>query len=234
MASPSETAKEAIRILRQIKVSFSDGTQKSGSGFIGPESNMVITCAHVVSEPGKTVSRVSINDKPADIETIHKGIDLAILSTDEPRTAELEKSTSLELGDQLMFSGFPTGVLGPSLFSGVLSAHGENLAKYPRCRLFQINGMINLGNSGGPVLRVGSQAVVGVITAKYVPLLQEIDKLRDILRNIPQFPSEVGIGKVDFSKFVNLTTRALLSVSGSLCLVQVGIGYAIPIDMLKL
>ena len=130
-----------------------------------------------------------------------------------------------------MFAGFPTGVLGPSLFSGILSAHGENLAQYPRCRLLQINGMINLGNSGGPVLKVGDQAVVGVITAKYVPLLQEIDKLRDILRSIPQFPSEVGIGQVDFSKFVNLTTRALLSVSGSLRMVQVGIGYAIPIDL---
>ena len=233
MTSPSDTARQAIRILRRVETIFSDGTQKTGSGFVGPEPNMVITCAHVVSEPGKAVSRVSVNGRPASIRAIHENIDLAVLAADEQETAQLEKSESLQPGDQLMFSGFPTGVLAPSLFSGTLSAHGENLAQYPRCRLLQINGMINLGNSGGPVFRVGSQAVIGVITAKYVPLLQEIDKLRDILRNIPQFPSEVGIGQVDFSRFVNLTTRALLSISGSLRLVQVGIGYAIPVDLLN-
>lgn len=234
MTAPSDTAKEAIRILRRVDASFTDGTQKTGSGFVGPEPNVVITCAHVVNEPGKTVSQVSVDGRPARIVSIHRDIDLALISGDEEETSRLEESTSLQLGEQLMFSGFPTGVLGPSLFSGVLSAHGENLAKHPRCRLLQINGMINLGNSGGPVLRVGSQAVVGVITAKYVPLLQEIDNLRDILRRIPQFPTEVGIGQVDFSRFVNLTTRALLSISGSLRLVQVGIGYAIPVDLLSL
>jgi S1-C subfamily serine protease len=191
----------------------------------------VVTCAHVVSELGKTVSRVSVGGKAASIQSLHQEIDLAVLSTDDTETCQLEDSASLQLGEQLVFSGLPTGVLGPSVFSGILSAHGENLAKYPRCRLLQINGMINLGNSGGPVLKAGTQAVVGVVTAKYVPLLQEIDKLRDILRQIPQFPTEVGIGQVNFSGFVNLTTRALLSISGSLRLVQVGIGYAIPIDL---
>ncbi len=233
MVSPSDTAKEAIRVLRRVETTFLDGTQKTGSGFVGPEPDTIITCAHVVSEPGKAISRVSMNGNPAGIRAIHENIDLAILSADEQETVQLEKSDLLQLGDQLMFSGFPTGVLGPSLFSGTLSAHGENLAQYPRCRLLQINGMINLGNSGGPVFRVGSKSVVGVVTAKYVPLLQEIDKLRDILRGIPQFPSEVGIGQVDFAKFVNLTTRALLSISGSLRLVQIGIGYAIPVDLLS-
>ena len=68
--------------------------------------------------------------------------------------------------------------------------------------------MINVGNSGGPVLSENG-GVVGIVTAKSVPLLQEIDHLRDILRTIPQFPSEVGIGTIDISQFVNLTTQAL-------------------------
>lgn len=70
------------------------------------------------------------------------------------------------------------------------------------------------------------------MTAKFVPLLREIDNLRDILRNIPQFPSEVGVGQIDFSKFVNLTVSALRSISGSLRLVQVGTGYAVPINLM--
>ncbi len=92
--------------------------------------------------------------------------------------------------------------------------------------------MINSGNSGGPVFRAGDTLVVGVVTAKFMPLLREIDNLRDILRNIPQFSSEMGVGQIDFSRFVNLTVSVLRSISGSLRLVQVGTGYAVPMNLM--
>lgn len=231
MPTPTDTAKEAIRILRYIECSFPDGTNKFGSGFLGPKPGFVFTAAHVVRDNGTNASAIKVNGNKATIKSIREDIDVAVLATAEKDVSTFGTTQSLQLGDSLMFAGHPTGVTGPSLFSGVLSAQGTNLIRSPKCRLLQINGMINSGNSGGPVLAVGSLEIIGAITAKYVPLLLEIDKLRDILRSIPQFPSEVGIGKVDFSKFVNLMIQALLSVSGSLRLVQVGIGYAIPIDL---
>jgi len=231
MSSAPETAKEALRILRPVETTFNDNSKRPGSGFVGPEPGMVITAAHVVHERGKVARQITVQGAAAQIQSLHEDIDLAILSANETETSELGDSRILEIGDQIMFAGYPAGVLGPSLFSGIISAHGEGLIQHPACRVLQINGMINLGNSGGPVLPVGSRKVVGVITAKFVPLVREIDKLRDILRQIPQFPSAVGIGVVDFSKFVNLTMRALLTVSGSLRLIQVGIGYAVPIDL---
>jgi S1-C subfamily serine protease len=227
----SDTAKEAIRVLRYIEASFQGSSNKTGSGFVSPKPDLVFTSAHVVRESGTNASTVKVNGSRATIQSIHEDIDIAVLSTSEKETASLGSSQTLQLGDQLMFAGFPMGVSGPSLFSGILSSDGNNLIRYPKCRLLQINGMINSGNSGGPVFKAGSLEVIGIVTAKYVPLLLEIDKLREILRSIPQFPSEVGIGKIDFSKFVNLMIQALISVSGSLRLVQVGIGYAVPIDL---
>ena len=200
-SSAIDSAQESLRILRRIHCHFTDGTQKSGSGFCGPEPGIVLTCAHVVAEPGKNIQKVLVNGEVASLESLHRDIDLAVLSCGETEICQVDDSLHVQVGEQLVFSGFPTGVLGPSVFSGILSAHGNNLCKFPRCRLLQINGMINLGNSGGPVLRAGSVSVVGVITAKYVPLLQEIDKLRDILSTMPQFPSEVGLGKIDFATF---------------------------------
>jgi len=132
----------------------------------------------------------------------------------------------------LVFAGLPVGVTGPSVFFGILSARGKGLITQPKCELLQINGMINLGNSGGPVFKSGSKSVIGVVTAKFVPLLREIDKLNEILKSIPQFPSEVAVGQIDFSKFVNLMIQALRSISGSLRLVQVGTGYAVPTNLL--
>ena len=104
--------------------------------------------------------------------------------------------------------------------------------KCQREHLIQINGMINAGNSGGPLLNSHGE-VIGVITAKFVPLLVEVDKLLEILKQIPQFPSEVVIGQIDFSKFVNLMIQALSTISGSLRLVQVGTGYAVPTKLLE-
>jgi len=232
MVTTSDTAKELIRILKKIDVEFSDGIKKFGSGFLSEKSGEVITCAHVVSEIGKSIKSIKVNNADATIKKILPDYDLAILQSSEKDISQFSNSNSLNLGDNLMFSGFPIGVLGPSIFSGTLSAYGDNLIKFPKCKLIQINGMINLGNSGGPVIKADTLEIVGVITAKYVPLLQEIDNLRDILRSIPQFPSSVGIAQIDFSKFVNLVMKALLSISGSLRLVQVGIGYAIPIEFI--
>lgn len=231
MTAGPETAGEALRILRKIDVKFADGSAKTGSGFVGSIAGTAFTCAHVVLEAGTHPKEIRVNGQQARILKVCPDIDLACLEVSDTEISTFSLSSQIALGDQVMFSGFPTGVLGPSLFTGILSAHGPNLLPSPKCRLMQINGMINLGNSGGPLFRVGSLEVIGVITAKFVPLLQEIDNLRDILRTIPQFPSEVGIGRIDFSKFVNLVMRALLSVSGSLRLVQVGIGYAVPIDL---
>lgn len=231
MAEGSKTAAEALRILRQIESAFPDNTSLTGSGFVGTQAGTVITCAHVVTNPAPAKS-IKVSGKPASLLLLDTNVDLAVLSTNDTETSTFGKSVSIEIGNQLMFSGYPTGVASASVFGGILSSAGENLLKAPRCRLLQINGMINSGNSGGPVFELGGTKVVGVITAKHVPLLQEIDKLREILRSIPQLPSEVGIGKVDFSKFVNLMLQALLTVSGSLRLVQVGTGYAVPIEFL--
>jgi len=61
MIGSTETAEEALRILRSIEVEFSNGKQKTGSGFVGNKSGLVITCAHVVSEPNAHLTRVRID-----------------------------------------------------------------------------------------------------------------------------------------------------------------------------
>lgn len=227
----SETAKEALRILRSVSSEFSNRARKTGSGFVGPEPNTVLTCAHVVQEQGKNPTWLTVSGKPAQIREVRRELDLAVLTTDDNEVCRMGQVADLEIGDPLMFAGYPTGVTGPSVFSGTLSAKGTGLIKNPQCYLLQLNGMINHGNSGGPVLKVGTNAVVAAVTAKYVPLLVEVQKVRDIVTGIPQFPSGTIISGIDFSKFVNLTIQAFAAISGSLLLVQVGTGYAVPLEL---
>ncbi len=132
-----------------------------------------------------------------------------------------------QVGEQLISAGSPRGVSVPSVFPAMVSAIGTRLVTFPRCELIQVAGMINNGNSGGPLLNSASE-VVGVITAKYVPLLAEVDKLASGLEQIPQFPSDVAIGSIDFGQFVNLTVRSMWQLAAVLRLVQVGTGWAVP------
>ena len=226
------SADEAARILRKIRCIFPDGKQQFGSGFVGDKPNEIITCAHVISHDGQLPEKVFVNDDEGEIKEKLDDIDIAILASNESEVSRIEYSYGPSLGEEILFSGFPAGVKYPSVFSGIVSCIGTSLLSFPTCELIQINGMINAGNSGGPLLNNNAE-VIGVITAKFVPLLVEVDRLLKILKQIPQFPSEIGIGKIDFSKFVNLMIQALSTISGSLRLVQVGTGYAVPTKLLK-
>lgn len=232
MVDARDTAREAIKILRQVRSTFGNNRVLTGSAFLANKPGYAITCAHVVSDGNERALSIRVGDKNASIAALHPKLDLAVLRVAETETSTYGNSRQLDLGTSLMFAGYPTGLTGASVFSGMLSAQGANLLRSPKCRLLQVNGMINAGNSGGPLLVAGTNAVVGVITAKHVPLLTEVDKLLGILKSMPQFPSEVGIGKIDFASFVNHTMQSFAVIAGSLRLVQVGTGYAVPIDLL--
>lgn len=222
-----------MRIVRTLDVHFPTGPSKAGSAFLAPAHGRLITCAHVViNDQGEKATRVVVSRTngakyEANVVTVDQPHDLASLETsesDEARRAQLELP---EVGEQVVFAGSPQGVTRASLFPGMVSAVGAGLLSSPGCDLIQIGGMINNGNSGGPLLNsVG--AVLGVITAKYVPLLREVDKLTRDLANIPQFPRDVVIGEIDFSAFVNLTIKSMWQLGAVLRLVQVGTGWAVP------
>jgi S1-C subfamily serine protease len=164
----------------------------------------------------------------ARISNVDREHDLAWLETDDPAEPPTISVGLLHVGQQMIFAGRPQGVKRISVFPGMVSAVGTDLVNRPRCQLIQIAGMINNGNSGGPLVDVDSRAVVGIVTAKYVPLLMQIDKLTRALGEIPQFPSSVALGGIDFARFVNLTINSMWQIAAVLRLVQVGTGWAVP------
>ena len=226
-------SKEAMRIVRTLELQFPSGPNKTGSAFLAPASGRLLTCAHVVlNDQGERASRVWVSMPggsryESTVEKVHEGNDLASLKTSEADAPPVAAATMPEVGEQVVFAGLPQGLAKASVFPGIVSATGTGLLRRPRCELVQIAGMINNGNSGGPVLNEVGE-LVGVVTAKYVPLLQAIERLTRDLAAIPQFPREVIIGSVDFSKFVNVTIKSMWQLAAVLRLVQVGTGWAVP------
>jgi len=230
-AIPAATV--ALRIVRKIEVRFANGSTKSGTAFLAPARGRLLTCAHVVDdeEDGPALEvRVTAqngNSYTTRILDLDKSVDLASLEAKESGSHPSGQSALPQVGEDVIFAGLPQGVRTASVFPGMVSAVGAQLIPFPRCEMIQIAGMINNGNSGGPLVNYKGE-ILGVITAKYVPLLQQIDKLRLELESIPQFPREVGLGKIDFAAFVNMTIKSMWQLAAVLRLVQVGTGWAVP------
>lgn len=226
-------ANEAMRIVRSLEVHFGSGPSKTGSAFLAPVAGTLLTCAHVVlNDQGQRADRVVVKAPTGEryetkVAAVEGSVDLACVEANENTEPTAIRLEMPEVGEQVIFAGSPQGVSRSSVFPGMVSAVGQGLTSFPRCDLIQLAGMINNGNSGGPLLDANG-AVLGVVTAKYVPLLREIDSLRQDLEKIPQFPRDVAIGQIDFSAFVNLTIKSMWQISAVLRLVQVGTGWAVP------
>jgi len=143
---------------------------------LAPAADPLITCAHIVAnEQGQRASRVFVSGNgikryEAELVSVDESYDLASLKIGEGKQPSKGSSELPEVGEQVIFAGQPAGVAKLSVFPGMTSAAGPGLLSKPSCDLIQIAGMVNNGNSGGPLVNAEGK-ILGVITAKYVPLL---------------------------------------------------------------
>lgn len=217
-----------------VKIQVKSGSGRlidSGTGFAVADDT-VATCYHVLDpdECGKHHSP-TINGVEWKVEKVNRARDIALLRgnmTFDPLT--LRGDGDLAIGDEVIFLGFPAGIGNLTVHKGMVSAMGNGLLqRFKDIDLIQIDGSVNLGNSGGPAIDVGTGDVVGIVTAKYGPFLGGVLEFRDFVASFEQQPeNEIGIGGIDWGKLVNLIFKGFLILAKPLVLVQVGIGYAIP------
>jgi len=213
-----------------------------GSGFHFLRPDIVITNYHVIAsgdslapsdirgitERGQSFSLNLIASSPVDEH------DYAILQTDSElpveRTTLLPKTmATLERGVSLLFSGFPHGI--PHLL--VQSAPIAGLLKEG---VFYIDGSVNGGNSGGPIVDPSDERVVGMVTQRRFLGAQDMDDLSkgaDRLRSYCQGMAGRGsaiIMGIDFGGFAQMMAEALVLIRQVLdanANTGIGIGYSI-------
>ncbi len=165
----------------------------------------------------------------ANITNILPDIDLAILKINQKNSNYLEigEYNLIEEGDDLIFLGFPFGLNRVIAHKGMVSYKGKfNISgdlKDQFIEAVQIDGIVNRGNSGGPLISVSQKRVVGIIKASYGnigPYLRDIQEGKIATKGI-------GLGQVDFGIFTREVVDAIDRH------IQMGIGYAISVNYLK-
>lgn len=152
------------------------GTEKreigGGTGFIISEEGMILTNAHVVSEPEAEYTVLTNDGKkyPARVLARDTLRDLAILKIENKEKfpiLKLGNSDKLQIGQSVIAIGNALGEFRNTVSVGVISglgrtitASGEGIIETIE-DVIQTDAAINRGNSGGPLLNLRGE-VIGV------------------------------------------------------------------------
>lgn len=203
--------------IAKISVWKGGSLKSQGSGFVFSKSGTLVTCNHVVPEP---IDKIFVFFPDMNLgefyeaKVITRDIkhDIAILEF-----ADTNKRLPLELfngeakeGMPVIFTGYPLGLGNLITHHGILSSITKDSIGE---ETYFIDGTINQGNSGCPLLSANGQ-VLGVVTATH----RRIED-KDLFDGVTKMQTGV----------ISLYGVDLIEIHQSLIQnLQLGIGYAVP------
>jgi S1-C subfamily serine protease len=194
---------------------------RGGTAF-GHRSGRVITAAHIVKDcdisqlriiaPSGVFTGVSdlASDESLDLTIIKPSVDDFVKGP-----LDLNAEPQITIGAQVSIWGFPEGYSGdfPILSVGYVAGVQDFMIKPNEVsHKLIINGAINLGNSGGPLLETKTARVLGVISAKLTPMAGEFDSR---LKKIQKGGSEEGKELASIIQSLRRQTQLVLGFATS-------------------
>lgn len=168
-----------------------------GSGFFVNHTGLLITNAHIIEESQRlylyvqnrdvyTAPEVVAVDPDLDLAALRiqrRGVDAIALSAEVPREGAEVLAVGYPRIQDILQMGF---ALHATVSTGTVSgvAEGRSRTKGRQAPFIQTTGVLNFGNSGGPLVRTDSGEVIGMLV-QTVPYLE---RARD--------PSGAPIGSV--------------------------------------
>jgi len=236
--------RELIKSAKRAVVKVS--AQKSGSGFLVP-GGYAVTCAHVLDGTASvTISNDYLGSTKAQPVEVDEGRDLAILRLNLAKLPHLDLGSygDFEEGDEVAFLGYPLAINRHQTQRAIVSYKGrikfEDLAE--PVDAFCLDGAVNKGNSGGPVVAVETGTVIGIVNAKLGALsesLRESRRLHETIKGLGLGGMvQFGVIEVDGRRLAGFdpaaTSDTLAEVVDFLDnYTNAGIGYAISVDYVR-
>jgi S1-C subfamily serine protease len=195
----------------------------SGSGFSYRNNNIVVTNHHVI-EPNLLNNQpiVAITENGTQLRATllsHSDktqYDFAILELQDPLPANRNvlqpNLTAVAVrGSKLLFAGFPHGIHDLLVHEAIVSGPVQQHA-------FYIDGSVNGGNSGGPIVNNAGE-LVGIVTQRRFlggqslqTLGQQVAQLANQCAGIANRGSVLIMG-IDFGQFANMMAQGLGAMS---------------------
>lgn len=139
-----------------------------------------------------------------------------------------DSDNPLSVGEQIVFLGFPFGMPQMTAHVGYVSSIHERNG----IEIIQIDGSVNGGNSGGPLVDPKTGRVAGIVTRAVTGLVEEqFNRLIDALQSnealLRQRMGGISFGGVDLVEALAVSQAAMGQIARDLKRsANVGIGYA--------
>lgn len=212
-----------------------------GSGFHFIRPNIIVTNHHVVAN-GAPVQAVTEGGVVMPLRLLDSSpsnqYDYALFEVQgdvpQDRTVLQPKIINpFERGLEILFSGFPHGIPHLLIQSAVVAGLVSD-------RVFYIDGSVNGGNSGGPILDLSDGTVIGIVTQRRFLGSKNLADLRDAAEQIRIHcqamvgRSSVQIMGIDFGGFSQLMAEGMLLIREVLeANANSGIGIGFSIDFVR-
>jgi S1-C subfamily serine protease len=140
----------------------------------------------------------------------------------------IEAETKLSVGEQALFIGYPFGMKNLTAHLGYISSIHEKEG----IEIIQIDGSVNGGNSGGPLLELRTGTVAGIVTRAITGLIEKqflslIDTLKRNKEILLASKVIMKIGGIDLIQALAASQAAMEQIAKDLHRsANVGIGYA--------
>jgi len=184
----------------------------SGTGFVFQKQNILVTCNHVVNGCSKIFIKFPdsefINAERIIRDEEH---DLALLKFNDSKIREpldLITHEKIKEGTSIIFSGYPLGFKTLVTHQGIISAVTKDATGVIT---YLIDGTVNLGNSGCPLMSVDGE-VIGIVNAMKIERNDLLDKVNNM---------ELGAVALHNTDLVDIFKAVIRNL-------QLGIGYAVP------
>jgi len=211
-----------------------------GSGFQFIKQNIVVTNFHVIKPHMEQNARILAKTELGNQTTLEllayspeKELDYAILKMEgeleEERVALKPNLITPNRGMRVCFSGFPHGIDDLLVQVAHVSGPFDKLG-------FYIDGSVNGGNSGGPIVDISDMRIIGIVTQRRFLTPIDLDRVNRNLEEIYGHFQRMGgmagvvISGVDFGQFAQLMSsafsvfRVILEANAN---TGIGIGYKI-------
>ena len=142
-----------------------------GSGFIVDPNGIIVTNKHVIADPEAEYTVILNTGEKYGSEILARDPinDIAILKIKAKNlpVVPLGNSSALELGETTIAIGNALGIFRNTVSAGIVSGLSRSIAAQPDPQspaqemrgLIQTDAAINAGNSGGPLVNIGGEAV---------------------------------------------------------------------------
>jgi S1-C subfamily serine protease len=216
-----------------VGINSFDGSLR-GSGFFLHDSSTIITNAHVVGDSDEVDVTPHTGDRyrcQVKVSEMGEVMDYAVL---EPvrEIPDVEPigwypNQQSSLGDNLYFAGKPLGLDDIIVQAAKKSGTDDDGWVY-------LDGSVNKGNSGGPVVDAAGR-ILGIVTTKAFASSEEYDELRQMASELTQSAKNargyIQVGSYDPAELQHLLYKTVNKVADAMERnASTGIGMAQPME----